>query len=307
MCNKQQKNHTRCFHISISVCLQMFKFFPDEDEVVDTSGADRKASPLRPCIEVKIRQEHYDLAQETPVVNAGGTIPLNLKYINVRDLLKSSKVTGDPNVKSILTSSSDLVPGLYEGGFKLWECTFDLLSYLEDESGKAVSIGPDTKVLDLGCGHGLLGLYALGRGAHVLFQDYNEEVLTFLTIPNTISNFGDEGLLRARYFAGGWDSINEYAKNNNGGKDWKFDTILSSETIYNMDYFEDFLNLVDLCLKPSGSLYLAAKTCYFGVGGGTNAFTSLVTSDKYNFGINTVFNEKFFGFADSTNPDLMKK
>lgn len=34
--------------------------------------------------------------------------------------------------------------------------------------------------------------------------------------------------------------------------------------------------------------YLAAKTCYFGVGGGTNAFTSLVTSDKYNFGINTV-------------------
>jgi hypothetical protein len=33
--------------------------------------------------------------------------------------------------------------------------------------------------------------------------------------------------------------------------------------------------------------YLAAKTCYFGVGGGTKAFTSLI-NNKPNFGIDTV-------------------
>ncbi len=46
---------------------------------------------------------------------------------------------------------------IYEGGFKIWECTIDLLNFLDkneiDFSNKIVA--------DLGCGHGLLGIYAL--------------------------------------------------------------------------------------------------------------------------------------------------
>ena len=45
----------------------------------------------------------------------------------------------------------DIVPGVYEGGFTVWECTMQLLKYLED-------IDFDGKdVLDVGCGLGLLG------------------------------------------------------------------------------------------------------------------------------------------------------
>jgi ribosomal protein L11 methylase PrmA len=41
--------------------------------------------------------------------------------------------------------------------------------------------------MDLGCGHGLLGILALLKGAKcVLFQDFNLEVLTEVTIPNIL-------------------------------------------------------------------------------------------------------------------------
>lgn len=52
---------------------------------------------------------------------------------------------------------------------KIWECTLDLLEYLEKENLKFQGLN----VLDLGCGSGLLGIYALSRGASsVHFQDY---------------------------------------------------------------------------------------------------------------------------------------
>ncbi len=55
------------------------------------------------------------------------------------------------------------------GGMKIWECTLDLLEYLEKENVKFQGLN----VLDLGCGAGLLGIYALSRGASsVHFQDY---------------------------------------------------------------------------------------------------------------------------------------
>lgn len=67
-------------------------------------------------------------------------------------------------------SHSDLLSGVYEGGLKVWECTFDLLKYLEIEENVNFN---NAKVLDLGCGAGLLGIFALLKGASlVVFQDY---------------------------------------------------------------------------------------------------------------------------------------
>ena len=45
-------------------------------------------------------------------------------------------------------AESDLVSGLYEGGLKVWECSFDLVDYIaqndEEFNGKTI--------LELGCG-----------------------------------------------------------------------------------------------------------------------------------------------------------
>jgi predicted RNA methylase len=59
---------------------------------------------------------------------------------------------------------------LVAGGLKIWECTNDLIEYLlENESNIELK---DAKVLDLGCGAGILGIYAFLRGSFVTFQDY---------------------------------------------------------------------------------------------------------------------------------------
>jgi hypothetical protein len=88
--------------------------------------------------------------------------------------------------------SLDVVPGKYEGGGKVWECTLDLLRFLHGLPLRAVGTpfpGPPTAlpapvavppvlssvrggvVCDLGCGAGLLGVAAARAGArHVLWQ-----------------------------------------------------------------------------------------------------------------------------------------
>lgn len=65
---------------------------------------------------------------------------------------------------------SDLISGVYEGGAKIWECTEDLLLYLSEKYED--SFWKEKRVLDLGCGCGLLGIYAMKHGARVDFQDY---------------------------------------------------------------------------------------------------------------------------------------
>lgn len=59
---------------------------------------------------------------------------------------------------------------MISGGFKIWECTHDLINYfLENQSTIDLN---NINVLDLGCGAGILGIYAFMNGASVTFQDY---------------------------------------------------------------------------------------------------------------------------------------
>lgn len=65
---------------------------------------------------------------------------------------------------------------MYEGGLKIWECTQDLADFLTktNDNGKTLLNNFEGKrVLDLGCGVGVLGVLALTHNAKlVTFQDY---------------------------------------------------------------------------------------------------------------------------------------
>src|SRR5690554_3960696 len=48
----------------------------------------------------------------------------------------SQTVEGEENLEGVkaIVQKSDLEPGVYEGGFKLWECAIDLVSFLADSN-----------------------------------------------------------------------------------------------------------------------------------------------------------------------------
>lgn len=58
--------------------------------------------------------------------------------------LKPKATNVDSSILAYLDAPSDLLPGVYEGGLKTWECSLDLVEYLESSgpfssySGKRV-------------------------------------------------------------------------------------------------------------------------------------------------------------------------
>lgn len=165
--------------------------------------------------------------------------------------------------------NSDLIPGTYEGGFKLWECTLDLLEYLRENT----TLFNSKVVLDLGCGTGLLGIYTLTAGAHkVDFQDFNKEVLINTTMNNVFLNC-KEKLNVCKYYSGDWKSFTLFNEDT-------YDLILTSETIYNVNNYTKLIKLFEKKLKPSGCILLIAKNYYFGVGGSINEFSNVLKSSK---------------------------
>ena len=62
---------------------------------------------------------------------------------------------------------SDLDPHVYEGGLKIWECSYDLAEHL---GGLNLS---EKSVLELGCGGALPSIVAAKKGARkIVCQDY---------------------------------------------------------------------------------------------------------------------------------------
>ncbi|KAI8468879.1 MAG: hypothetical protein J3K34DRAFT_294897 [Monoraphidium minutum] len=189
--------------------------------------------------------------------------------------------------------TSDLVPGKYEGGFKLWEGAIDLAAYLAARHALTAAAiegrqPPDgcslagLCVLELGCGHGLPGILCLLAGSEVHFQDYNPEVLAALTAPNAAANLGRlplGGTRRGvRYFAGDWLAVGSLLSSK--GLDASYDLVLAAEAIYSPQGASRLLECIKQVLRPPhGTALIAAKTHYFGVGGGTAGFAAAVAAD----------------------------
>lgn len=165
--------------------------------------------------------------------------------------------------------SNDLVPGIYEGGLRLWECSVDLVGHLSSYLDR-----PNGIALEIGCGHGLPGICLLKRGFEaVVFSDFNEEVLRDVTWPNILRNVGIEAL--SRCFAGDWIKLcAEFEKRSFPGIPILFDVIVAAETLYTVRSCNEVSKIISRLLKPDGVAYIATKRFYFGVGGGTSEFIS---------------------------------
>jgi hypothetical protein len=128
-------------------------------------------------------------------------------------------------------------------------------------------------------------------------QDYNRSVIATLTIPNVEANVAAwatrqsatgaapgaaaataGGSSAARYFAGSWDSLAWELTQR--GLDRSYDVVLTAETIYSLAAMRSLYRCIKACLRPgTGLAYVAAKSYYFGVGGGTAALADMVERD----------------------------
>lgn len=86
-----------------------------------------------------------------------------------------------------LSGNSDLIKGVYEGGFKTWECSIDMVEYLSSLPEEQIS---NKKVLEIGCGSSIPAIYlmTINKANRVDIQDYNEQVIRYVSVPNILLN-----------------------------------------------------------------------------------------------------------------------
>ncbi|XAR62529.1 Protein-histidine N-methyltransferase [Bertholletia excelsa] len=274
--------------------LQSFTMFSSSDDTIQQGfgflDSSKKSLPsLPPCLEV--------LPSE---------VSSSVKYtVEHLDLSGLTLLKGRVSTQEVFQlSNSDLVPGKYEGGLKLWEGSLDLVKALQSEVQNGQLFLTGKRVLELGCGHGLPGIFSGLEGAAVVhFQDFNAEVLRCLTIPNVNANLLKKSQSLAsdveecktdaefRFFAGDWSEVHQiipYAGTSVEGQSRSleldqspgYDIILMAETVYSVIALPRLYELIKKCLKyPNGVVYMAAKKHYFGVGGGSRRFISVVEKD----------------------------
>ncbi|KKA26712.1 hypothetical protein TD95_004738 [Thielaviopsis punctulata] len=113
-------------------------------------------------------------------------------------LMAEDEVDGKSNVTEGL-GTHDVKTGVYEGGFKSWESSVDLIKVLANERYGIVGPGNGyaRRVMELGCGTALPSLAIFQQALHryiaspttaqpttLIMADYNPSVMQLVTLPN---------------------------------------------------------------------------------------------------------------------------
>lgn len=145
----------------------MFKFnfdseTPESEAISESSkieSSEKSSEAVKESKKIEITAEQYEeIAESVKIAN------LNCFISNEVEIgyLDNTLLTDE--------SDTDLIPRVYEGGFKIWECTQDLADLF---TGTEVNEFDGKSVCDLGCSAGVLGIIGLMNGAsRVDFQDY---------------------------------------------------------------------------------------------------------------------------------------
>lgn len=192
----------------------------------------------------------------------------------------------------------EIQPGIYEGGFKLWECESDATQFVLDQNKSILEflkshnteyIGDAPNVLELGCGSGLFGIACLLLGANtVTFQDYNCEVLKLWTIPNLALNL-DNFCNKVAFVDGDWADFNmkklldsEYLSS----KDIicsKYDIIFGADILYETRNYMNIIKLIESNQTKNGIAVISSKAYYYGNGGSIAEFKQYIETSNLQY------------------------
>ncbi|KAG4439597.1 hypothetical protein IFR05_004945 [Cadophora sp. M221] len=210
----------------------------------------------------------------------------------------------------------DVKTGVYEGGFKSWESSVDVVKVLHGRKGKG-DASFSRKVLELGCGTALPSLAVLqwlledpnSTGALYLgLADYNPTVLQLVTLPNILLSWAqvtrknsweaegeldlDEEVIkefrasleshhvRLSFFSGAWSPEFVGLVKEDMSSHASRLTIIGAETIYSpaalKSFAETLMSLLENMPDDDRISLVAAKKVYFGVGGSMEDFCEMV-------------------------------
>eukprot|EP00108_Taenia_solium_P004422 TsM_000505600 transcript=TsM_000505600 gene=TsM_000505600 len=174
----------------------------------------------------------------------------------------------DQRALRVLSLGCDVVAGIVEGGFTVWTGTRLLLNFLVD---RAIDFA-GRRVLDLGCGAGVLGIHALlHHAASVTFQDFNYCVMKAWTVPNVeLQSIAVEQ--KVDFWTGDWENLADIWHTQGE----QFDVILTAETIYRSDLYSKLFTVLEAVSAPDCCIYLVSKLAYHGNDGSLEGFCDFV-------------------------------
>lgn len=122
---------------------------------------------------------------------------------------------------------------------KVWEASFVLASFLGSQK-----VIPDRRILEIGAGIGVVGVYAAVKGHRVTISDVNEDALLFARANVLLNRCEDRAEVRRI----DWNSPQVPAP---------YPMIVGSEVVYDRGSYPSLVRFLDEALAPGGTIVLA--------------------------------------------------
>jgi 2-polyprenyl-3-methyl-5-hydroxy-6-metoxy-1,4-benzoquinol methylase len=131
-------------------------------------------------------------------------------------------------------------PNVTEAPFwaKLWESSFLLAYFLGRQPVK-----PNCRILEIGAGIGIVGVYAALCGHKITITDINEDALMFARANALLNGLTDLEIRRLD-----WSDPNETSR---------YDVIVGSEVVYDRRSYPLLVDFLHRTLTPDGVIFLA--------------------------------------------------
>ncbi|WP_456434199.1 class I SAM-dependent methyltransferase [Thermosulfuriphilus sp.] len=165
--------------------------------------------------------QRYELEFE-PIAVRGRSIQF-LRLGNLEPLLEQ---------RDVLTEVSN-----FPFWVKIWEGAVVLADFLA-----SIEASPPKRILEIGAGLGVAGLFAAASGHQVTITDGEEEPLDFVRVTAAVNN------LEVEVARMDWSSPQDMGQ---------FDLIVGAEVVYSSRIYEALLTLFRRFLKPGGTIYLS--------------------------------------------------
>ncbi|KAF7899182.1 uncharacterized protein EAF01_008395 [Botrytis porri] len=274
--------------------------------------------PTHHTLEEFLKTLPSQIAYSTLVVKLDDGKEIGIPRRELWDVRAQLMAEDEGNGEGLLgLGNDDVKTGVYEGGFKSWESSVDLVKVL---SGRTIVGEGRRRVLELGCGTALPSLAVFQwflenttsstSGLDLGLADYNPTVLQLVTLPNILLSWAqitksesweaegeldiDEALIseftsaltscniNISLFSGAWSPEFVSLVTDKLCLSCENTIIIGAETIYSpvalKAFAETLMTLLDLSTGSNKTALIGAKKVYFGVGGSIEDFIEDVTA-----------------------------